>query len=194
MNRRKFIKYMLSGAAVPVAGSYPVLIEPMNVQVTHYRVPVAGLPASFNGFRLAHLTDLHLGMTITERFIASIIDRTNRLKPDAIVCTGDYVHGKEPVANLEKVWPLLAKLEARYGVYSVLGNHDHWASLERSMYWMERTGQNLRHTCKPIYKGKQRIVLGGSGDLWEDELLIDKTFASSTRAIAGYYYPTTPTR
>ncbi len=179
MNRRKFITYMLCGATVPLTGSYSVLIEPKSVQVNHYRIPVAGLPASFNGFRLAHLTDLHLGFMTTEKFLEGVIARTNRLKPDAIVCTGDYVHGRNSADNLEKVWPILAKLEARYGVYSVLGNHEHWAGLERSMYWLERTGQNLRHLCKPIYKGRERIVLGGAGDLWEDDLNIDKAFSSS---------------
>jgi hypothetical protein len=73
----------------------------------------------------------------------------------------------------------LSKLAAKDGVYSVLGNHDHWADSERSLYWLERTGQNIRHACKPIDRGGDRLVIGGAGDYWEDTLGIDKTFACS---------------
>ena len=48
-----------------------------------------------------------------------------------------------------------------------------------SRYWLERTGQNLRHRCVPIYRGGQRIVIGGAGDFTEDLLEIDRTFAGS---------------
>ena len=47
----------------------------------------------------------------------------------------------------------------------------------RSLYWLERTGQNIRHDCKPIYDGSDRILIGGAGDYWEDELKIDKAFS-----------------
>ena len=81
--------------------------------------------------------------------------------------------------QIDIVWPVLSKLKARYGVYSVLGNHDHHADFNRSLYWLERSAQNIRHKCKPIYKGKERIVIGGAGDYWKDRLRIDDTFASS---------------
>jgi predicted MPP superfamily phosphohydrolase len=73
----------------------------------------------------------------------------------------------------------LSKLAAKDRVYSVLGNHDHWADSERSQYWLERTGQNIRHACKPIDRGGNRLFIGGAGDYWEDELGIDKAFACS---------------
>jgi len=51
-----------------------------------------------------------------------------------------------------------------------------------SIEWLERSGQSVRHTSQAIYRGKDRIVIGGSGDLWEDELGIDKAFQSSDEA------------
>lgn len=67
---------------------------------------------------------------------------------------------------LDKVWPILSKLEANHGGYSVLGNHHHWADSARSIYWLNRTGQNIRHQCKSIYMGSDRILMGGAGDYW----------------------------
>jgi predicted MPP superfamily phosphohydrolase len=179
MNRRTFFKLALYGGAVALASSYPVFIERNIVRINRYRMPLANLPPSFHGFTIAHLTDLHLGFLVSESFIEGIVHKANKLQTDLIVCTGDYVHKRNSIEEIEKVWPILSKLKARYGVYSVLGNHDHWADTARSLYWLERTKQNLRHKCKPIYKGKDRIIIGGAGDYWEDKLKIDKAFSCS---------------
>ena len=179
MNRRKFLKYMVYGAAFPFAVSYPVLIERTSVQINRYKIPVDKLPSGFHGFTIAQLTDMHLGFLVSESFVEGIVQKTNELRADVIVCTGDYVHQRNTKEEIDKVWPILSKLEAQEGVYSVLGNHDHWADFDRSLYWLERTGQGLRHDCKPIYRDRDRILIGGAGDYWEDELGIDKTFACS---------------
>jgi len=180
MNRRTFLKRAGYGCATAaLLASYPVFIERNLVMVNHYQIPVPVLPPAFNGLRIAHLTDLHLGFLVSENFIEHVVQKTNRLKPDLVVCTGDYVHGKNSSGEIDKVWPIIAKLRAKHGVYSVLGNHDHWADTARSLYWLERSGQNIRHQCKTIHKGKERIFIGGCGDLWEDDLLIDQTFSAS---------------
>ena len=179
MNRRKFLKTACYGGAAALLGSYPVFIERNLIQINHYRIPVPRLPEAFNGFRLAHLTDLHLGFLVSESFIAHVIKKTNALKPDMIVCTGDFVHARHSSKDIDIVWPMISKLNAKFGVYTVLGNHDHWADTERSLQWLQRSGQNVRHICKPVYKGKDRILIGGSGDLWEDDLNIDQCFSSS---------------
>ena len=179
MNRRKFLKMACFGGAAALLASYPVWIERHLVQVNHYRIPVPLLPSAFNGFRIAHLTDLHCGRFVSPSFIEGVIAKANRLKPDMIVCTGDYVLGENTTREIDTVWPILSTLRAKYGVYSVLGNHDHWADTEKSLEWLNRSGQDIRHTCKPITKGKERIIIGGAGDYWEDRLKIDACFSAS---------------
>ena len=178
MNRRKFIKLAMFGGTCALGG-YTVFVERNMVQLNRYTISIADLPASFHGFTIAHLTDLHFGFLVSKSFVEEIIHKTNKLKTDIIVCTGDYVHGRNTIKEIDQVWPILGKLQARYGVYSVLGNHDHWADFNKSQYWLERTGQNIRHKCKPIYKGSDRILIGGAGDYWEDNLKIDETFSCS---------------
>ena len=179
LKRRRFLKFALSGSALLLVGAYPTFIERNLVSVNRYQIPVSGLPPSFHGYTIAHLTDLHLCFLVSENFVENVVNKTNQLKPDLIVCTGDYVHDRNTTKTIDRVWPMLSQLQAKDGVYSVLGNHDHWADTNRSQYWLERTGQNLRHTSKALYRGKERIVLGGAGDYWEDELGIDTAFASS---------------
>lgn len=179
MTRRIFLRFAGYAAAATFAGSYPVFIERSIVLVKRYKIPIANLPPSFHGFTIAHLTDLHFGSLVSAAFISKVVKRTNALRPDAIVCTGDYVHAKNTAAEVDQVWPILMQLQARHDVFSVLGNHDHWADTERSLHWLERSGQNLRHQCKAIERGKERLIFGGAGDFWEDQLKIDAAFASS---------------
>lgn len=179
MNRRSFLKITCCGGAATLLASYPILIERNIVKVNNYRIPVPSLPKSFNGFRIVHLTDLHFGTLVSKKFIERVIDRANKLKPDIIVCTGDYVHERDSIKEIDIVWPILSRLNAKHGVYSVLGNHDHWADTGRSLEWLQKSGQNIRHICKPIYREKERIIIGGAGDYWEDVLNIDQCFTAS---------------
>ena len=179
MNRRNFLKLACYAGASALLASYPVFIERNIVQINKYRIPVPFLPNSFHGFRVVHLTDLHLGFLVSRSFIENVVKKANTLKPDLIVCTGDYVHAQNSVTEIDIVWPIISKLKAKHGVYSILGNHDHWADTERSLHWLETSGQSVRHTCKAIYKGNERILIGGSGDFWEDKLNIDQAFSSS---------------
>lgn len=179
MKRRAFLKSLFWGGGTLLMASYPLFIERQWVQLNRYRVPVASLPEAFHGFTVAQLTDIHLGLLVSDAFVEQVVARTNALRPDLIACTGDYVHARNTRAEIDRVWPILSRLQARHGVVSVLGNHDHWADLERSLYWMERSGQGLRHSHRVIQRQGQRLVVGGAGDLWEDVLRIDQAFAGS---------------
>ncbi len=179
MDRREFLKLAWYGGGAALLASYSVFIERNLVQINSYRIPVPSLPKAFNGFRVVHLTDLHLGVLASESFIEGVVKKANSVMPDIIVCTGDYVQAGNSTKEIDIVWPILLKLKAKHGVYTILGNHDHWADTEKSLQWLQRSGQSVRHSCKPIYKGKQRILIGGAGDYWEDDLNIDLCFSSS---------------
>ncbi len=98
MNRRKFIKKLsMYAGAVALIGSYPVFIERNIITINRYKIVLDDLPDSFDGFTIAHLTDLHLGTLVSESFIEGVVSRTNNLNTDIIVCTGDYVHARNTV-------------------------------------------------------------------------------------------------
>lgn len=88
------------------------------------------LPASFNGYRIVQLSDIHIGSWQgNEEAIRQLVDRVNAQQPDLIVFTGDLVNHRAD--ELNDFQDILSKLEAKDGVYSVLGNHDygpyfHW--------------------------------------------------------------------
>lgn len=85
-------------------------------------IPVRNLPLAMEGFTIVQLTDMHLRPYTQVEHIERAVARANRLRPDLVVLTGDYVwHDEEDILDLV---PVLAKLNARYGVFAVMGNHD----------------------------------------------------------------------
>jgi len=100
------------------------LTEPYMLTIEHERIGLRRLPEAFEGFRIVQLSDVHHGPFSDRTQIERAVETANRLKPDIIALTGDYIskerHYAAPCAEM------LAKLEAKYGVFAVLGNHDHW--------------------------------------------------------------------
>jgi predicted MPP superfamily phosphohydrolase len=176
MNRRSFLKRWLRLILVAGVVGYPLFIERYRFQINRYDIPVAGLPPVFEGFTIVQLTDLHYGPLMPLALVRHLIHQANALEKDIIVCTGDYVNEHDRAKQIDRVWPELIKLEAADGVYSVLGNHDHWADARKSIDWLRRSGQDVRHRAVAINRGAARIWIGGAGDFWEDEPGIDRAF------------------
>lgn len=175
LTRRQFL--MRGVGSLGLLASYPLVIERYIILTNHYRIPVPNLPAAFSGFRIVHLSDLHHGFLVPLGLIQNVVERANALKSDLIVCTGDFVHQKKSTEEIDAVWPVLAQLTAPAGVFSVLGNHDHWADTARSDYWLKRTRQDLRHKAVRLEREGHPLWLAGAGDLWEDHRSLDELLA-----------------
>jgi predicted MPP superfamily phosphohydrolase len=103
-------------------GKYNFRVKKIDLHFTH-------LPGSFNGLRIVQISDLHLGsFTGHPHRLEPAIELVNELIPDYIFFTGDLVNNMAQEA--EEFIPLLNKLNARHGKYSILGNHDYGDYLE----------------------------------------------------------------
>jgi len=100
------------------------LTEPLRISVERQEIYLRRLPKALDGFRIVHLSDLHYGPFTDARHLRRAIEAANDLNPDLIALTGDYISQERiyaaPCAGL------VGRLKARYGVFAVLGNHDHW--------------------------------------------------------------------
>ena len=113
------------------------LTEPYLLTIEHHSIQLPRLPKVFDGFRIVHLSDIHHSPFTSKEQIERAVDTANRLKPDIIALTGDYIsHDRQYAVPCAE---LLGRLRARYGVYAVLGNHDHWtdASLITDLFRAE---------------------------------------------------------
>ena len=100
------------------------LTEPYMLSIEHERIHLNRLPKAFDGFRVVQLSDIHHGPYSSRDQIERAVDTANRLQPDIIALTGDYISKERHYAA--PCVEMLGRLKAKYGVYAVLGNHDHW--------------------------------------------------------------------
>lgn len=103
---------------------YGLTIGRKNIKVNIVELEFPGLPASFDGFTVAHFSDVHLGSLIKRNeFLTEIVKRVNDLEPDIVVNSGDLVNIHYRELDNE-VAGILGDLKSKYGIYSVMGNHD----------------------------------------------------------------------
>ena len=100
------------------------LSEPFRLTIEHHQIPLRRLPRGLDGFRIVQLSDIHHSAFTSREQIERAVATANNLKPDIVALTGDYVSKERKYAA--PCAELLGTLRARYGVYAVLGNHDHW--------------------------------------------------------------------
>ncbi|MFE2017023.1 metallophosphoesterase [Streptomyces sp. NPDC059499] len=127
-SRRLFVARAVGGAAALAGlgtvgyGTYGVLRGPRVKRIT---VPLAKLPRSAHGFRIAVVSDIHLGPILGRAHTQRIVDSINATRPDLVAVVGDLVDGS--VADLGRAAEPLAQLEARHGSYFVTGNHEYFS-------------------------------------------------------------------
>lgn len=101
-----------------------VLFTRHNIDIEEVTVESDRLPESFNGYRIAQISDLHTGTWGSDTtFMSKFVSSVNSLKPDLIVFTGDIVNRQ--TIELEPFLTVLSRLRAKDGVYSIRGNHDY---------------------------------------------------------------------
>jgi predicted MPP superfamily phosphohydrolase len=102
-------------------------------QMKEVEIPLKNLPAAFDGFTIAQVSDLHVGMVIKRRYTQNVVDIVNDRKPDMVALTGDFVDGS--VDDLADDVAPLSSLQAPHGVYFVTGNHEYYSGVHR---WVEQ--------------------------------------------------------
>ncbi len=103
---------------------YAAGFEPNDLVLERKTVKLLKLPNAFDGFRIVLLTDLHLHPFTSANLIRRAVEISNSLKPDLVLLGGDYVCGFAEAAF--ELGPILASLDAKHGLFAVLGNYDHF--------------------------------------------------------------------
>ena len=144
-------RHFLTRAAVAVSATpfaacaYGMLYERTDILTTRERIVLPRLPSAFDGFRIAQVSDIHIGPFMPVEEIRRLVGMVNALKPDMIALTGDFVTWEGSPAGA--VVDALAALKAPYGIYGCLGNHELWANVEDLItgLFAERGIKILRH-------------------------------------------------
>lgn len=132
---------------------------------------VTGLPASFDGYRIVHLSDFHVGTHgHRTKYLESLVRTVNESHPDLIAFTGDLVNIKP--SELDPFMATLSTLSAPDGVMSVMGNHDYCFYGHKKGEWVHdctevRARESelgwtlLNNEHRYIHRGKDSIAIAG---------------------------------
>lgn len=168
--RRQFLRGFASLAAFgglsgTGAYAYGSSVERHRIVVVERDIVLPALPESLDGFRIVQLSDLHLEPWTKADTIAAAVRTANRLKPDLVVITGDFISSNVKPAGL--LGELLSKLEAPHGVLACLGNHDVWHQpwvLQKAL--AERHIQVLRNQGVRLHTGRGSLFVAGVDSAW----------------------------
>jgi predicted MPP superfamily phosphohydrolase len=167
--RRRLLQQMaIVASATPFAAAiYGLSYERLAVEVTHRRIALSRLPKAFDGFRIAQLSDFHISSFMPAGEIGRCVAMTNQLKPDLVVLTGDYLSW-DPSEEGEVV-KVLADLQAPFGVFGCLGNHEIITQTEASIteLFAVHNIRILRQAHAPIQSQGETINLIGIDDSHE---------------------------
>ncbi|MFO0666016.1 MAG: metallophosphoesterase [Polyangiaceae bacterium] len=129
------------------------------------RVPIESLPSAFDGYRIAHLSDLHIGSLTSQATIDAWVERTNAAAPDLVVLTGDYV--TNGTVFHEDIARALGRLKARDGVYASMGNHDYFGEGEPLLGLLDAVGVSvLRNRGVLVERDTHSMYIAGVDDTW----------------------------
>ena len=172
--RRKLISQIAVGlAAIPFTSLlYGMFRGKYNFKVLAYELEYDDLPEAFEGFKITQISDIHSGSFDNAKKVQYGVDLVNAQGSDVVFFTGDLVNNKA-----EEILPWIEtfkKINAKHGVYSVLGNHDYgdymrWESPEakkKNMQELEKAQKQmgwdlLLNQSRFIEKDGQRIAVIG---------------------------------
>ena len=185
IDRRKLFRGMAAAGAVGALGvaAEALTFGAHDLTVERIEVRSTRVPRAFDGFRIAQLSDFHYDPYFSGPVIQAAVSRTNELRPDLVVLTGDYVtksevhrgrrdpHGAYAALPCAK---LLSGLQSPMGTIAVLGNHEFFTDPDFVLEALKNQGLRvLRNQSLPLKQSGSRVwiagvddVLGGADDLY----------------------------
>ncbi|QZE13193.1 metallophosphoesterase [Halosquirtibacter laminarini] len=151
---------------------YGVVWGKYNFKLREQVVASSKIPKSFDGFKIIQLSDMHLGTFDRIKPLEDVVSEINQLSPDLILFTGDLVNFRAEEAR--KYVSIFSKLSAKYGKYTIMGNHDYENKRYQNTLFLEEDKEKildvlekqmgfhwLKNSSVYIQNQNDSIVLGG---------------------------------
>lgn len=172
--RRQFLSFIGIGSAAMLSAFFidGIIFGKYRHSVRKVKIKIKNLPASFKGYKIIQISDVHSGSFFHPEKLQKAINLINEQKADLILFTGDlvnnYAHEFEPFV------PLFSSIQSKDGKLSILGNHDYgdygeWKSAEEKaenvphlIQLQARAGfQMLRNEHRIIEKNGEKLYILG---------------------------------
>lgn len=154
---------------------YSRYINSMGFKVKEYSIYNNELPKEYDGFKIAHISDIHYGVSIFKEELSNIVDKINLTKPDIVVLTGDLLDDSVSYtkSDIDDIIKELNKIECSIEKYAIAGNNDY-----SNQYWQNIIDStnfiNLNDSYELIYKSKTPLLISGLSTKYNNNNVNDK--------------------
>lgn len=132
-------------------------------QIRRVQIPVSSSLPDLRGFKIAQISDLHVGPTILKDYVVRVVDKVQSLGANVIAVTGDLADGT-PQALKDHIAPL-KNLNAPLGVFYITGNHEYYWNAESWIQACQEMGMRaLINSHEVIDVGQHRVMIAGITD------------------------------
>jgi predicted MPP superfamily phosphohydrolase len=147
----------LTAVGTTAYGTHTALGPPV---IARRQITLRKLPRGMDGFRIAVVSDIHLGPLLGRGHTQRIVDTINRLDADLVTVVGDLVDGS--VAELGHAAEPLARLRSRHGSFFVTGNHEYFSGYQEWIAEVESFGLTVLRNARVEIDG---LELAGVNDV-----------------------------
>lgn len=175
------LRHIAFGAAVFLSLIFVIygFIDARQVRVKTIQVKTEKILPNNGKIRIVQISDVHVGLIIRDNRLQAIVDRVLEAKPDILVSTGDLMDGE--LDNVMSQAQKFVSITPKYGKYAVLGNHEYYAGLIRSLEFTKAAGfemlrDDVRHIAGLSIFGADDIT-GEKMGVRKDKRLFEKMLA-----------------
>ncbi|MBN2814217.1 MAG: metallophosphoesterase [Bacteroidales bacterium] len=156
---RARLYYLITVIAVLVLISVIGYLRFDNPRIKELDLKIVKENATGDSFTIVAASDIHLGNLIRRDRLAGWVELINRQKPDFIILVGDLFDHNMKAVESQDMRKELLRLDAKYGVFAVPGNHDYYAGIDHALKYMESSGiVVLRDQALTI--GHKMVIVG----------------------------------
>lgn len=157
---------------------YSLMVEPGWLHVQRVALKLPRLAASFSGYRLLQISDIHFGGWMSRARLGHVIRTVLAEAPDLVVITGDFLTGhvwnESLRADMSELVEEMSALTEKHPTLAVLGNHDYWTNpgAVRSAL----AACNIVELSNEVYslsKDSAQLHIAGVDDIWEQQDRLD---------------------
>lgn len=128
-------------------------------------IPITNLHPEFEGYRIVHIADIHMGHWISGERLQGMVKLINNQNPDLIAITGDFVSYVVDEIEDELV-KSLSQLQPQDATVAVLGNHDHWMGADKVRPLLEKSNViELANDVYTVQRNHARLYIAGVDDI-----------------------------
>ncbi len=106
-----------------------------TIRTSEYTIDIPAGSSPLNHLKIAFVADFHLQKRVNIHFVQKFAEKIRMINPDIMIYGGDIVEGDRDDGSLNSFAHVLAGIKTKYGVYAVLGNHEHYAGQESGSFF-----------------------------------------------------------